>query len=67
MQSSTWQGSSLHYMVATDGSGGAHLAFETVMDSLIHPSDKLTVAHIFNTAKTYLPFDLLPDALKQKY
>jgi hypothetical protein len=54
-------------MVATDGSGGAHMAFETVMDSLMHPSDKLTVAHIFNTAKTYLPFDLQPDALKQKY
>ena len=54
-------------MVATDGSAGAHLAFETVMNSLMHPSDKLTVAHIFNTSKTYLPYDMQPDALRQKY
>ena len=64
MQSSAWQGSSLHYMVATDGSAGAHMAFQTVMDSLMHPSDKITVTHIFNTGKTYLPYDMQPDALK---
>jgi hypothetical protein len=51
-------------MVATDGSGGAHMAFQTVMDSLMHPSDKITVTHIFNTGKTYLPYDMQPDALK---
>ena len=57
----------MHFMIAIDGSAGAHLAFETVMESLMHPSDKLTVTHIFNTNKGYLPFDMQPDALKQKY
>ncbi len=54
-------------MVATDGSAGAHLAFETVLSSLMYPSDKLIVTHIFNNEKTYLPFDMQPEALKQKY
>jgi hypothetical protein len=30
----------------------------------MHPSDKITVTHIFNTGKTYLPYDMQPDALK---
>jgi hypothetical protein len=29
-----WEGSKLHYMVATDGSVAAHLAFEAITDSL---------------------------------
>ena len=33
----------------------------------MHPTDKLTVAHIFNLEKSYLPFDMQPEALKQKY
>ena len=67
MQSTTWEGSSLHFMVGTDGSGGAHMAFQAVMDSLMHHSDRITVSHIYNTGKTYLPYDMQPDALKQKY
>ena len=42
-----WEGSKLHFMVATDGSDAAHLAFTAVTDSLYHKSDKLTVVHIF--------------------
>ena len=62
-----WEGSKLHFMVATDGSEAAHLGFESVTDSLIHPTDKLTVVHIFNNEKKDLPFDMKPPALKQKY
>ena len=62
-----WEGSKLHYMVATDGSVAAHLGFEAVTDSLQHPSDQLTVVHIYNNEKKDVPFDMKPAALKQKY
>lgn len=62
-----WEGSKLHYMVATDGSVAAHLAFQAITDSLFHPSDKLSVVHIFNDDKEFVPYDLKPAALKQKY
>lgn len=54
-------------MVATDGSPAAHLAFEAITDSMFHPSDKLSVVHIYNNDKEFLPFDMKPAALKQKY
>jgi nucleotide-binding universal stress UspA family protein len=57
----------LNYFVATDGSEAAHAAFEVVMESMLHPSDHLTVAHIYNNSKTFLPFDMKPEALKSKY
>ena len=62
-----WEGSKLNFMVATDGSVAAHLGFEAVTDSLQHPSDKLTVVHIFNNKKEDVSFDMKPAALKQKY
>jgi hypothetical protein len=37
------------------------------METLLHASDKLTVAHIFNKEKTFLPFDQQPDALRKTY
>jgi nucleotide-binding universal stress UspA family protein len=59
--------SSLHFMVATDGSPAAHLAFQVVMETLLHAPDKLTISHIFNREKAFLPFDQQPDALKKTY
>ena len=59
-----WEGSKLHFMVATDGSEAAHLSFQAVTDTLQHPSDKLTVVHIFNNKKEHVPFDMKPAALK---
>ena len=62
-----WEGSKLHYMVATDGSEAAHLAFQAVSESFFHPSDKLTVVHLYNNNKPDVPFDMKPPALRQKY
>lgn len=59
--------SNLHFMVAVDGSPAAHLAFQVVMETLMHAPDKMTVSHIFNRDKTYLPFDQQPDNLKKTY
>ena len=59
--------SALHFMVATDGSPAAHLAFQVVMETLLHAPDRLTIAHIFNREKTYLPFDQQPDNLRKTY
>ena len=59
-----WEGSKLHYMVAIDGSDAAHLAFQAIPDSLMHPTDKLTVVHVFNNNKENVSFDMKPLALK---
>jgi hypothetical protein len=37
------------------------------MESLFRDSDRITIAHIFNHNKDYLPFDMKPDALKKTY
>jgi len=68
MQSSAaWEGTKLNYLIATDGSEAAHLGFQVVMETFLHPSDRLTVAHIYNHSKTFLPYDMRPEALKTKY
>ena len=47
----------LNFLVAVDGSPAAHLGFQVVIENLLRHTDKITVAHIFNRAKTYLPYD----------
>ena len=47
----------MNFMVAVDGSPAAHLGFQVVMDSLLHTADRITVGHIFNKEKSYLPYD----------
>jgi hypothetical protein len=61
-------GFNLNYMVAVDGSEASHQAFEIVRDNMFDPSkDKLTVAHSFNTMKTYLPFNMHADVIRETY
>ena len=60
MESSGWEGSKLNFLVATDGSEASHLGFQAVMETLLHSSDKLTVAHIFDEKKDFLPYDMKP-------
>ena len=66
-QKGGWEGSKLHFFVTIDGSDASHLAFEAVTDTLLHPSDQLTVAHIYDDKKEFLAFDMKPQALRQKY
>ncbi len=54
-------------MVAVDGSPAAHLGFQIVLESLMHNGDKMIISHIFNREKTYLYFDMQPDAIKKYY
>jgi nucleotide-binding universal stress UspA family protein len=55
-------------MVAVDGSEASHQAFELVRDNLFRPTqDKLTVAHSFNPIKTYLPFNMQAEVIKETY
>lgn len=58
---------SFNFMVATDGSPASLLAFQVVTESLMHPTDKILVSHIYNKEKAYLPFDMQPDNLKKTY
>jgi nucleotide-binding universal stress UspA family protein len=53
--------------VAVDGSEASHTAFEVVTQTLLTPKDQLLVAHVFNKDKTYLPFNMQPDNIRQTY
>lgn len=57
----------MNFMVAVDGSPAAHLGFQVVMESLLHTADRITVGHIFNKEKSYLPYDQQPEALNKTY
>lgn len=59
--------SNLHFMVAIDGSPASHLAFQVVMETLLHAPDKMTISHIYNREKSFLPFNQQPDALRKTY
>lgn len=37
------------------------------METLLHSSDNLTVAHLFDEKKDFLPYDMKPKALLSKY
>ena len=53
--------------MAVDGSPASHLAFEIVTGSLMKSNDKLNVGHSFNPHKTYLPFNMQPEVIKETY
>ncbi len=57
----------LNFLVAVDGSPAAHLGFQVVIENLLRHTDRITVAHIFNRAKTYLPYDQQPENLHKIY
>jgi hypothetical protein len=59
--------SGLKYFVGVDGSDMAHEAFCLALYNLIHGSDHINVAHVFNKAKTYLPFNMKPENIRQYY
>ena len=55
-------------MIAVDGSESSHNAYEVVTKSLFtHASDYLTVAHVYNKTKNYLPFNMQPENIRQTY
>ena len=59
--------SQMNWMVAVDGSEASHFAYEIVTRGLLKETDRLTVAHVFNKEKTYLPFNMQPETIKQVY
>ena len=54
-------------MVCVDGSEASHQAYETVVSSLLREIDFLIIAHIYNKEKTYLPFNMKAETIKQTY
>ena len=54
------------FCVGVDGSEIAHLAFQTAL-RLRKKEDDMNVFHIADTTKTYLPYDLEPDYIKDNY
>jgi hypothetical protein len=58
---------SLHYFVAVDGSEIAHNAYLQTTEGLMKGSDRLTICHVYDYSKAYLPFNLKPEAIKKNY
>ena len=59
-----------NFLVAIDGSEASHIAYEVVTTSLLNLSgrhDFLTVAHVFNKNKSYLPFNMQAESIRQTY
>jgi nucleotide-binding universal stress UspA family protein len=57
----------LHFMVATDGSRSSKDAFDLVFYDLMGPRDKISVLHLYNLQKQYLPYQLRYDYIRQEY
>lgn len=55
------------FFVGVDGSEASHNAFEVVTQSLLKANDSLTVGHVFNKDKTYLPFNMQPETIRATY
>lgn len=57
----------INYTVAVDGSDASHDAFLVVEQGLLRPQDNLIVCHVFNKEKTYLPFNMHAESIRQYY
>jgi len=56
--------SSMNYFLGIDGSRSAQESLELLLKDIFRQSkDTLTVGHITNPEKTYLPFNLKPNYL----
>lgn len=67
MQSSSSLSHTHNYFVAVDGSEASHFAYEVVTQSLMQCSDSIVVGHVYKREKTYLPFNMQPENIKQTY
>lgn len=60
--------SGVKFLVCVDGSDQSHAAYVLLTEGIFKPShDFLSVVHIFNNTKTYLPFNMQPDHIRQNY
>ncbi len=55
---------STKWFVAVDGSDSSHTAFLLTLNNLKRDADQFTVAHVFNKAKAYLPFNMQADHVR---
>jgi nucleotide-binding universal stress UspA family protein len=59
-----------NFLISVDGSEASHLAYEVITSSLLNLSgrhDFLTVGHVFNKNKSYLPFNMQAESIRQTY
>jgi len=57
----------MHYFVAVDGSVMAELACDMVMKDLQKDGDNVTIAHVSDKSKGYLPMKMRPHYVKTSY
>ena len=59
-----------NYLIAIDGSEASQMAYDVITSSILNTGgrkDFLTVGHVFNKAKTYLPFNMQAETIRQTY
>ena len=62
------RGGGHNYLVAVDGSDASELAFTIAMKGLFRPGiDAFNVCTIVNSKKDYLPFNMRPEYIEEKY
>jgi len=62
------QHAGVRYLVGVDGSEISHMAYLAVRSLMTRQGgDKIEVLHICDRSKTYLPFDLEPDYVRNQY
>jgi len=55
------------WFVSVDGSQFSHVAFEQCYNEFYRECDTITVCSIADKSKTYLPYDLQPDTIYNRY
>ena len=56
-----------NYFVGIDGSNESEDAFEVVISGLRRPQDKITAAHVHDTRKSELPYNMKPHYIKEVF
>ena len=56
-----------NYFIGVDGSAASEDCFQVVMNGLRRDCDKLTVGHVHDTRKDFLPWNQKPNYIREVY
>ena len=62
-----YEGAVQNYFVGIDGSSASEDAFQVVMNGLRRPQDKITAAHVHDSRKDFLPYNMKPNYIREVY
>jgi hypothetical protein len=67
MVESTEPTSVQNYFIGIDGSDASEDCFQVVMNGLRRPCDKITAAHVHDSRKDFLPYNMKPNYIREVY